>query len=399
MLGSYEWVMYVLLGILLCSSVGFFIKWQKSKQKLSRFIDLTIEGIILSQNNKVVDVNIQALKTFGVDSKEVLIGKPLLELVAPCSHPLAAHQLLQSSVEPYECMLLKGDGSTFPALIRGTNITLKDKMRVSAVVDLSELKKAQYTLEMLNQTLEMQVQQEIEKNRQQEMMLFQQSRHAQMGEMISMIAHQWRQPLNVLCLMSQNIVFKYKMNSLDDAMVTAFKEDSMRLISQMSKTIDDFRDFFKPDKTKKLFDVKKQLLHVTKMLKPIYDTQHIELILKVDNDLKLESFPNEFNHCIINLLNNAKDVLMHIPYENEKYILIEAFKNEANKIVIVIEDNGGGIEESILPRLFEPYFSTKEEDIGTGLGLYMTKMIIEEHMQGRICASNVQGGARFEIIL
>lgn len=389
---------FFIFGLFTFGGIGFCV-WKRRQKRLSRFIDLTIDGIVLSSNGVIVEVNQQAISIFGSFSKYQLLGKNVLDFVAPQSKELVKEKLAMRRVDRYECTLLKSDGTPFPALIRGTNISHKKHLRLSAIVDLSELKKTTQALEVLNQTLAQKVEEHIAKNRQQEMVLFQQARHAQMSEMISMIAHQWRQPLNVLSLMSQNIVFKYKMNMLDDTLMNTFKQDSMKQILQMSKTIDDFRNFFKPDKTKKMFDVKKQLLYVAEMLKDVYATHHIELIIKADDGLKLESFPNEFNQCIINLLNNAKDVLVNTSIKNEKFIVISAFKNEEGKVVIIVEDSGDGIDESVLPHLFEPYFSTKESGVGTGLGLYMTKMIIETHMQGSIRVSNAQSGARFEIIL
>ncbi len=383
-----------LLGLLSFGGVGFVL-WQRSQSQLARFMDLSIEGMVLSHNGVIVEVNQRAIHLFGCFSRHQLIGKNLLELVAPESLTLVEAQLRLPRVDTYECMLQKCDGTAFCALIRGTTVMKNEKsLRVTAFLDLSELKQS-YCIRETNA----QLMQQIEKNKQQAMVLIQQSRHAQMGEMISMIAHQWRQPLNILSLMTQNIVFKYKMKALDDTLMDMFKEDAMRQISQMSKTVDDFRDFFRPDKTKKVFDVKKQLLHVIQMVKPLYTMHRIELLLEVDEGLKLESYPNEFNQCMITLLNNAKDVLIKAHHVAEKFIIITAFINDAGRVVILVEDNGGGIDEKIVAHLFEPYVSTKEAKRGTGLGLYMTKMIVEEHMQGKISATNAQGGARFEIIL
>jgi len=218
--------------------------------------------MIVSHKGYVVEVNVQALKIFGGTDKEEILGRPLIDFIAPESRALIQEQSTKPYTEMYECMLLRKNGTIFPGLVRGSIVKGFGKtVRISAIIDLSELKEAQYALQALNENLEMQVKVQIEKNRQQEMMLFQQSRHAQMGEMISMIAHQWRQPLNVLSLLAQNIVFKYKLQKLDEHIMDEFKEDSMRQIVQMSKTIDDFRDFFKPDKSIKVFDIKQQLSH------------------------------------------------------------------------------------------------------------------------------------------
>ena len=388
------------VGVILFVTTLWIYLLIKQRQKFKQLIDFAIEGLIISHKGCVVEINDQALKLFGGTNKEEILGKSMFDFIAPESKALVQTQSFKSHTEMYECQLLRKNGTSFPALVRGSDMMcFGKKMRVSAVIDLSELKEAQYALQALNGNLEMQVQAQIEKTRQQEMMLFQQSRHAQMGEMISMIAHQWRQPLNVLSLLAQNIVFKYKLHKLDDTVVEEFKEDSMRQILQMSKTIDDFRDFFKPDKSVKIFDVKQQLSHAVEMVKPIVASHGIELSFHAEDGLTVESFPNEFGQSIINILNNAKDVLLESCGDHTKQIIVEAKRGENLDVVVSIEDNGGGIDEIVMPYIFEPYFSTKGAKHGTGLGLYMTKIIVEEHMHGHLSVENTTMGAKFQIIL
>ena len=392
-------IILIVLGAMVLSGMMWIVMLLKQRQKFKQLIGFAIEGLVVSHKGRVIEINEQALKIFGGDNKEEIIGKSMFDFVAPESKELIREQSMHNT-GMYECMLLHKDGSVFPALVKGSIVSgLGKTMRISAIVDLSELKEAQYSLQVLNGNLEIQVQSHIEKNRQQEMILFQQSRHAQMGEMISMIAHQWRQPLNVLSLLAQNIVFKYKLRKLDDAVMDEFKDDSMRQILQMSKTIDDFRDFFKPDKSPRVFDIKQQLAHTVEMVRPIVAAHGIELSFTAEEGLQVESFPNEFGQSIINIFNNAKDVLLESCGDHIKMITVEAKKGEDGFIIVSIEDNGGGIDDIVMPYIFEPYFSTKGAKHGTGLGLYMTKMIVEEHMQGRINVANTDAGARFEIIL
>ncbi|WP_041959669.1 PAS domain-containing sensor histidine kinase [Sulfurospirillum arsenophilum] len=391
---------FIFLGALLLLGMMWIYLLLKQRQKFKQLIDFAIEGLVISHKGLVIEINEQALEIFGGTDKQEILKKSMFDFIAPESKELVYKQANKSHTEMYECMLLRKNGTTFTALVRGSDMkSFGKKMRVSAIIDLSELKEAQYALQALNGNLEMQVQAQIEKNRQQEMMLFQQSRHAQMGEMISMIAHQWRQPLNVLSLLAQNIVFKYKLQKLDDRVMDDFKEDSMRQILQMSKTIDDFRDFFKPDKSVKVFDIKQQLTHAVEMVKPIVAAHGIELSFQSEDDLKVESFPNEFGQCVINILNNAKDVLLESCGDYTKQIAVVAKRGENNTVIVTIEDNGGGIDAIVMPYIFEPYFSTKGAKHGTGLGLYMSKIIVEEHMHGRINVVNSDEGARFEIVL
>lgn len=391
--------MQIILGAILLLGMMWIYFLLKQRQKFKQLIDFAIEGLVISHKGRVVEINEQALKLFGGTDKQEILGKEMIHFVAPDSRELIQKQFTQNT-DMYECNLLHKNGTPFPALVRGSLVKGFGKtMRVSAIIDLSELKEAQYALQALNDNLEIQVQAQIEKNRQQEVILFQQSRHAQMGEMISMIAHQWRQPLNVLSLLAQNIVFKYKLQKLDEHVMDEFKDDSMRQILQMSKTIDDFRDFFKPDKSVKIFDIKQQLTHAVEMVKPIVAAHGIELRFESEEGLKVESFPNEFGQCIINILNNAKDVLLESCGDFTKQIAVIAKRGENHTVVVTIEDNGGGINSVVMPYIFEPYFSTKGAKHGTGLGLYMSKIIVEEHMQGRLSVANNKDGARFEIVL
>jgi PAS domain S-box-containing protein len=384
------------LGFTIAFGVMFIYVLMRERRYLSQLLDYTIEGIVLSHRGVILKCNQQALKMFHLEDESEMIGKELLAFVAPESLELAKSHL-ESDASPYECHLQRLDKSVFPALVRGAMI--EKNLRLSAVIDLTELKETQYALQALNENLEAQVQAQLQTNRRQEAMLFQQSRHAQMGEMISMIAHQWRQPLNVLSLLSQTIALKYRQQKLDDKAMEGFTSDAMRQIIQMSKTIDDFRDFFKLEKSKKRFDLKAQLEYTLEMLKPIFASYGIELTCHFIEGVTLESYPNEFGQSIISILNNAKDVLVEKEDLFKKRIVMESKRLENGWVSIVIEDNGGGILLQNIEQIFQPYFSTKSEKNGTGLGLYMAKLIIEDHMGGTIGVHNGADGACFEIVL
>jgi len=241
---------------------------------------------------------------------------------------------------------------------------------------------------------------ELNKNKEQQLMMLQQSRLAQMGEMISMIAHQWRQPLNNLSLVNQLLISKYKKGKLDDDGVEYFKVNSKKQINMMSTTIDDFRDFFKNEKTKKEFDVKDTINSILDMTKPIYTSNSIKIELKAEDNQEyiIVGYPNALAQAILNIINNAKDALIEINEHKEKNITISLLKEE-KQIIIEIIDNGGGISTDIIDKIFDPYFSTKQEKDGTGLGLYMSKMIIKEQLNANINVVNYTDGAKFTIYL
>jgi len=238
---------------------------------------------------------------------------------------------------------------------------------------------------------------EIQRNKNQQLLMLQQSRLAQMGEMIAMIAHQWRQPLNNLSLVNQLLISRYKKGKLDDETIKYFRENSKKQIEQMSNTIDDFRNFFKSEKVKEKFCVNDVMQKILNMIEAIYTNNNITISFDSNGDYHAFGYPNELGQAILNIVNNAKDALMDKNIE-DKHINISLLQ-ESENIVINISDNAGGIPEEIMDKIFDPYFSTKNEKNGTGLGLYMTKIIIEDQMDAKITAKNSTEGATFKIYL
>jgi len=258
-------------------------------------------------------------------------------------------------------------------------------------------KKLKEKIQLLNSSLEQRVKVEVQKNREKDRLMLSQSRLAQMGEIISMIAHQWRQPLNSLSLLNQTVLLKYERGKLNDQTIDFFKIHSKKQIHEMSKTIDDFRDFFKPERVKTEFLLNKMVVDTIALVKPIFIANNINIEFNQKNEYIILGYENELGQAILNILNNAKDILIEKNIDVKKIrIIIEEY---AGEIVISIWDNAGGIPIEIIEKIFDPYFSTKVEKNGTGLGLYMTKMIIEEHMQGKVTVSNIENGALFEIAL
>lgn len=252
-------------------------------------------------------------------------------------------------------------------------------------------------LKKLNESLMQLVKQEVEKNKQQQLLMLQQSRLAQMGEMISMIAHQWRQPLNNLAIINQTIAFKYERGKLDDNLMNDFNKNSNKQIQGMSKTIDDFRNFFKPEKVKKEYCVNKVVRNTIAMLSPSFSQYELCISFEETKKIYSNGFPNELGQALINIINNAKDALIDNNIKDKKIEISLAV--EVHKIIISISDNAGGIPIEIIDRIFEPYFSTKEDKNGTGLGLYMAKLIIDEHLNGKVTVSNTNSGVNFNIYL
>jgi signal transduction histidine kinase len=253
-------------------------------------------------------------------------------------------------------------------------------------------------LEDINSYLEEKIKEEIRKRQEKEKLMLLRSRQAQMGEMISMIAHQWLQPLNTLSLITQNLYLKYQLKQLDDAYIEKFKNDSNRQIAQMSETIDDFRLFFKPRTEKITFDVSRTIDHVEAMLLPLFEKEEIVIDSEKKEGVMVNGYPNEFVQVLVNIINNARDAIIQNSENVSRHIGIIIRETE-EYVYILVEDHAGGIDEEIIDKIFDPYFSTKVEKNGTGLGLYMSRIIIEDHMGGSINAENHEDGVRFVIVL
>ncbi|MCK4442022.1 MAG: sensor histidine kinase, partial [Sulfurovaceae bacterium] len=253
-----------------------------------------------------------------------------------------------------------------------------------------ELKKSGYEVKLENEKLEIQVNQEIKKNEHQRELLFQQSKMASMGEMIGNIAHQWRQPLNALSGLIVWINMKYNINQLTEKDMMIFKEKSNKLIQKMSITIDDFRNFFSPNKSIEIFSVNSAVDEATKFIEDAFVINNITILKKFNTTKEIKNYKNELIQVLLNIFNNSKDAIKEQNIENG---LVTITLDETDKsIIIKIQDNGGGIKQDIINRVFEPYFTTKFKSDGTGIGLYMSKMIIEESMHGKIKLENVKSG-------
>ncbi len=247
------------------------------------------------------------------------------------------------------------------------------------------------------ENLQERVNEALEKNRKHQMLMFQQSRLAQMGELIGMIAHQWRQPLNNLSLNNQLLVARYQRGMLDDQAVENFKQKSQQMVQSMSETIDDFRAFYKRDREKRRFSINAGVERALEII----DIGVVQDTIAVSVDAKAEYFgygyPNEFSQSVLNIVNNAKDALTEKRVEHKEIVIY--LERSDGRIAISIEDNAGGIPEEIMDNIFDPYFSGKKNGEGTGLGLYMAKLIISDHFGGDISVANTQKGAKFTIML
>jgi len=250
-------------------------------------------------------------------------------------------------------------------------------------------------LEELNQNLENRVSEEVEKNREKDQLLIQKSRFIALGEMISNIAHQWRQPLSELSSILMYIKFKHSINALDDETMQQKSKEADRVLEYMSHTIDDFRNFFMPKKEKEEFFLYRIIDSVMTIVSSSLANNNIKIEIDLDKDIRVNTYLNEYEQVVLNILKNAKDVLIEKNLESP-FIKITSYE-EKDCTVLCIEDNGGGITVEPKNKIFEPYFSTKDDTDGTGIGLYMSKIIVDKNMKGKLKVNNTEFGAKFSI--
>lgn len=245
------------------------------------------------------------------------------------------------------------------------------------------------------ENLEDKIKNEIDQRLAQEQILIQQSKLAAMGEMIGNIAHQWRQPLAQISAIHMNMKVTYDFNKFDEVYLNEKIKEANKLTSYMSQTINDFQNFFIPQKEKEIFSIEKACRDAYNIIDSSLKYHNIEINFNIKEDTNILGYKNEFSQVILNILSNAKDILIERKIENPK-IDIEV-KNGDNYSIIKIHDNAGGVKDDILDKIFDPYFTTRHKTQGTGIGLYMAKNIIERNMSGFINVKNIENGALFTI--
>ena len=252
------------------------------------------------------------------------------------------------------------------------------------------------SLKELNRTLATKVAKGIAEGKEKDKAILRESRLARLGSMLSMIAHQWRQPLSELSglLMELEMATKFKRLS-DDKLLSSIGR-SNDVIEYMSNTIDDFRNFYKPDKTKTLFSLSDACYKAFNLADAALKNAAITPKVDIRQENDFFGYPSEFSQAILNLLSNAKDVLVERAIKNP-FIALTIDANPTHSIII-IQDNGGGIDEQSMEHIFDPYYSTKDATKGTGLGLYIAKTIIEQNMGGKMHVANDADGAVFTLL-
>ena len=260
-------------------------------------------------------------------------------------------------------------------VLRNANNSLKEKVEEKT-----------RELRQINSDLEIRIKKEVDENIRKDRLLAQQQKMVSMGQMIENIAHQWRQPLSLITTSASGIKLKKQLNDLDDDFFHNTLDNILTTSKYLSNTIDDFRYFFKPQKEKEEFYLERCCTKTIELINPNFVSQDIKIVYKTEN-IKVHGYETELIQVLINILNNSKDALLS-QNNDERFIFIDIFKKD-DKAIIEINDNAGGIDEEIINKIYEPYFTTKHQSQGTGIGLFMCREIVNKHMNGHIDISNI----------
>jgi PAS domain S-box-containing protein len=369
------------------------LRWNISKRKevetyYQTLFNVANDAILLSKGLQYVECNEKAVEMFGFPRAEV-VGKNMLDF-SPEFQPNGreSRELAQKIVDIanageqhfFEWTFLRADGTEFAAEV-GLKILHLDNqdLTLSSIRDISKRVNAE---KQLRQTQKM----------------------AAMGEMLGAIAHQWRQPLNTLSTYIASLQAAYHNNRINKDFVEKLTAEADSQIQFMSKTIDDFRHFFRPSKNKEPFDVIEAINSAVKLMQAQLKQSEIDLKIKYDDfkgPLIVHGYQSEFVHVLVNILANARDAIEERLLEEDgtlRLIDIE-IASHGGEVIIRVKDHGRGIPKQLLAKIFDPYFTTKGALSGAGIGLYMAKIIVEKEMSGVLSAKNTKDGAQFTIRL
>ncbi len=388
-------VLFALIALFLVVFLLFYRKLSITKEQLTAF-----KKAVENSDNVIVMTDRNSRITYSNDAFEKTTGYPKSQVLG--KNPSILKSGLQDSKFYEELNKTINQGKTW----RGRFINKKSSGEVfyenasispiyshgeiegylAIKLDVTESVLHAQELDDLNKSLEERVQKALKEARVKDRILLEQTKMANLGEMIGNIAHQWRQPLSAISSGISSMLLQKQIGILDDKDFGKTCNIIIENTNYLSKTIDDFRNFIRGEGEKELFNLKKSIDSFLSLVSTSTKKYYINIVTQIPEDLQIETLKNELNQCLINLYNNSKDILVEKNIK-KKYIHIKA-EVEDDILTITFQDNGGGIDEDIINRIFEPYFTTKHQSIGTGLGLSMTYRLIVEAMKGEIRVSN-----------
>ena len=378
---------------------------EKSTRFFQKIFETATEGIwVINKDKETIMANSALCNMLGYE-EDVFMGKPIGDFVDAENRDRFVENASDTQGgkggKNYEMDLVHKNGKIVHTLF-STEVLCDENSQVigsfAMVTNITKRKQAEDELVSFNYLLEEKIAEEVLKNHSKDELMTKQMRMAQMGEMISMIAHQWRQPLSTISAIVASTQMGLSLDDDEDNPIYKDLEHVNDHIQFLSNTIDDFRNFFSPNKLKSKVRLNELLDNALGIIKQSLIQANVEIINDYEHMQRpMKLYSNELVQVFLNLIKNAMDVLGEKELDRA-YISIRGSEYD-DKSVLVFEDNGGGISTEIMQKIFEPYFTTKNEKNGTGLGLYMSKMIIEEHCDGHLIVENTEVGARFTIAL
>ncbi len=369
------------------------IKFEQASDKWGTFRSVFIPKETKNGNRYILGADIK-IDYIHAELQKIILYSSLLFIF--CISSLVLLYFVRKKIEKEESKILHKVENDLKY-----EIDIKTK-KLQELTDKQDIIIKEKTKELteLNKNLEEKIEKKVNENIHYKMKIMEQAKLASMGEMIGNIAHQWRQPLSVITVNASGIQeIKELTGEIPEELLDESLEHIINNAVYLSETIDTFRDYIKEDKNKHIVILQDSILNMIKILNATLNIHHIKLKHNITNDdpISIQLVDGELSQIIINIINNAKDVIIEREIK-EPWVELKLLKNE-NEILITIEDNGGGIPDEIMPKIFEPYFTTKHQSQGTGLGLHMSYKIIKESLNGDIYAKNTKNGAKFYIEL
>ncbi len=409
------------LGIIIAIQINKNVELLKRQEQFTReILDSQDSIVIVSDQEKIIDANKALIDFFDEydnlsdfskkhncicdffeknEDKDFIVGKihknmPWYEYII--NNPSEQHKVAITKNKKINYFLVTVisknlDKDNTIRIVTLHNITEEIKVQ-KELKKLNEnlediVNKKTEDLQELNKTLENKIEIEIEKNREKDRAIIQQSRFAALGEMLENIAHQWRQPLSGIYSIVTSMQVQLELKIASNKDIETSYISIIKYLDFLNQTIEDFRGYFSKDKQKENFNILEKLENAISIIKPIFKSNTIKIVYDIKkNSYKIVGLPNELSQVFLNILNNAKDVLIE-RVSNDKIVLIKVYE-DTKSIFIEITDSAGGIKKDIIEKIFDPYFTTKHQSQGTGIGLYMNKHIVETSMNGKISVSN-----------
>jgi len=335
---------------------------ENNLKSFKELLNSSIGGMFIFENNICTNCNTEAVTFLGYNSKESVLNKHIFDIFTDVSDTHKAYLLAEDVDHNFEDTMVNEDKEVYQVQIKERNIQIEDKIvKIIAVMDITDVKRN-------------------------EKIISQQTKMASMGEMIGNIAHQWRQPLNAISVAAGGIKLNYEFDMEDRDETIVELDNIVENTKFLSSTIESFQNFLKVDKVTTEFNIETACQKTLTIIGANLKANKISIIEEYTSDLKIIGIENELVQVFLNIINNAADILSISSHIDHKYIKIRIFCDK-DKIYISIHDNAEGIPEEIINKIFDPYFTTKHQSQGTGLGLYMTHQIIE-NMGGDIKAEN-----------